>query len=73
MRGILLRSRVGSVLIEPRKSPEKIAGSDKDLDTDVFADLDKEERTKHRGTGLHGCSQHVPKLQYSPLFSIRVK
>ena len=43
MRGILFRSRVGSVLIEPRKSPEKIAGSDKGFDTDLFADLDKDE------------------------------
>ena len=43
MRRILLRSRVGSVLIEPRKSPEKIAGSDKGFDTNLFADLDKEE------------------------------
>ena len=43
MRGILLRSRVGSVLIEPRKSPEKIAGSDKGFDTNLFADLDKNE------------------------------
>ena len=42
MRGILLRSRVGSVLIEPRKSPEKIAGSDKGFDTDIFAELDKD-------------------------------
>ena len=40
---ILLQSRVGSVLIEPRKSPEKIAGSDKGLDANLFADLDKEE------------------------------
>ena len=39
----LLRSRVGSVLIEPRKSPEKITGSDKGFDTDLFADLDKDE------------------------------
>ena len=43
MNGILLRSRVGSVLIEPRKSHEKIAGSDKGFDTDLVADLDKEE------------------------------
>ena len=43
MRGILLRSRVGSVLIEPRKSPEKIAGSGKGFDADLFADLDKDE------------------------------
>ena len=43
MRGILLQSRVGSVLIEPCKSPEKIAGSDKGFDTDLFADLDKDE------------------------------
>ena len=43
MRGILLRSRVGSVLIEPRKSPEKIAGSSKGFDTDPLADLDKDE------------------------------
>ena len=43
MRGILLRSRVRSVLIEPRKSLEKIAGSDKGFDTDLFADLDKDE------------------------------
>ena len=43
MRRILLRSRVGSVLIKPCKSPEKIAGIDKGFDTDLFADLDKEE------------------------------
>ena len=43
MRGILLQSRVGSVLIEPHKSPEKTAGSDKGFDTDRFADLDKDE------------------------------
>ena len=43
MRGILFRSRVGSVLIELRKSHEKIAGSDKGFDTDLFADLDKDE------------------------------
>ena len=61
------------MLIEPRKSPEKIAGigSDKGFDTDLFADLDKDERTKQRRTGLHWCSQHVPKLQYSPSNSIR--
>ena len=34
---ILLQRRVGSVLIAPRKSPKKIAGSD------LFADLDKDE------------------------------
>ena len=71
MRRILLRSRVGPVLIEPRKSPEKTAGSDKGFDTDLFADLDKEEDQTEKM--LHGCSQHVPKLQYSPLFSIRVR
>ena len=27
------------MLIEQRKSPEKIAGSDKGFDTDLFADL----------------------------------
>ena len=43
MLGILLQSRVGPVLIEPRKSPEKIAGSDKGFDSDLFADLDKDE------------------------------
>ena len=43
MRGTLLQSRVRSVLIEPRKSLEKIAGSDKGFDTDLFADLDKDE------------------------------
>ena len=58
------------MLIEPRKSPEKIAGSDKGFDTDLFADLDQDERTKQRRTGLHECSQHVPKLQYSPSNSI---
>ena len=57
------------MLIEPRKSLEKIAGSDKGFDTDLFADLDKDE--DQRRTGLHGCSQHVPKLQYLPLNSIR--
>ena len=31
------------MLIEPRKSHEKIAGSDKGFDTDIFADLDKDE------------------------------
>ena len=31
------------MLINPRKSPEKIAGSDKGFDTDLFADLDKDE------------------------------
>ena len=41
MRGILLRSRVESVLIEPRKSPEKIAGSDKGFNTNHFTDQDK--------------------------------
>ena len=34
---------MGSVLIEPRKSPEKIACSDKGSDTNPFADLDKNE------------------------------
>ena len=43
MRGILLRSRVGSVLIEPRKPPGMKAGNDKGFDTDLFADLDKDE------------------------------
>ena len=43
MHGILLRSRVGSLLIELRKSSEMIASSDKDSDTDPFADLDKNE------------------------------
>ena len=43
MRGILLLSRVGSVLIEPRKSPEKIAGSDKGFDADLLADLGDDE------------------------------
>ena len=43
MRGILLRSRVGSVLMEPCKPPEKIAGSDKGFATSLFADLDKDE------------------------------
>ena len=33
----------GSVLIEPRKSPEMIAGSDKGFDADLFAYLDKVE------------------------------
>ena len=42
MRGILLRSRVGSVLIGPRMSLEKIAVSDEGFDTDLFADLDKD-------------------------------
>ena len=31
------------MLIEPRKSHEKIAGSDKGFDTNLFADLDKDE------------------------------
>ena len=43
MRGILLRSRVASLQIAPRKSPEMIAGSDKGSDTDSFADLDEDE------------------------------
>ena len=43
MCGISFQSRVGSVLIKPRKSPEKIAGSDKGCDTELFADLDKDE------------------------------
>ena len=43
MRGILLQSRVGSLLIEPRKSPEMKAGTDKGFDTDLFAYLDKDE------------------------------
>ena len=43
MRGILFQSRVGPLEIEPRKSPEMIAGSDKGSDTDFFADLDKNE------------------------------
>ena len=43
MHGILLRSRVGSLLIEPHRSPEKIAGSDKGSDTDPFTDQYKDE------------------------------
>ena len=44
MRGILLQSRVGSVLIEPCKSPEKIAGSDSEgFDTNLFAGLVNDE------------------------------
>ena len=31
------------MLIEPCKSPKKIAGSDKGFDTDLLADLDKDE------------------------------
>ena len=31
------------MLIEPCKSPEKIAGSDNGFDTDLLADLDKDE------------------------------
>ena len=42
MRGLLLQSRVGPVLIEPRKSLVMIAGSDKGFNTDLFADLDKD-------------------------------
>ena len=34
---------MGSVLIKPRKSHEKIAGSCKGFDTNLFADLDKDE------------------------------
>ena len=56
------------MLIEPRKSHEKIACSDKGFDTDPFADLDKDEDQTEKN---HGCSQHVPKLQYSPSNSIR--
>ena len=37
MLEILLRSRVGSLQIEPCKSPEMIAGSDEGSDTDSFA------------------------------------
>ena len=33
----------GSLLIQPRKSPKMIAGSDKGSDTDPFTDLDKDE------------------------------
>ena len=43
MRGILLQSRVGSLVIESRKPPGMKAGSDKGSDTDLFADLDKDE------------------------------
>ena len=43
MRGISLQSRVGSLLIKPRKPPEIIAGSDKGSGTNPFADLDKDE------------------------------
>ena len=43
MCGILLQSRVGSLLNELRSSPEMIAGGDKGSDTDRFADLDKDE------------------------------
>ena len=31
------------MLIEPHKSPEKIAGSDKGFDTALLTDLDKDE------------------------------
>ena len=48
MRGILLLSRVGSVLIEPHKSPEKIASSDKGFDTDLLVNLvDKDDVVVH--------------------------
>ena len=57
------------MLIEPCKSPEMIAGSDKGFDTDLLPDLNEDE--DQRRTGLHGCSQYVPKLQYSPSNSIR--
>ena len=50
-----------SLLIEPHKSPEIIAGSDKDSDANPFADLDKDEDQ---------TEVHVPKLQYSPSDSI---
>ena len=40
---ILLRSRVGSLLIKPHKPSELIASSDKGSDTYPFADLDKDE------------------------------
>ena len=43
MREILPQSKVGQLQIEPCKSPEMIAGSDKGSDTDPFADLDKDE------------------------------
>ena len=43
MRGILLQSRVGSLLIESRKPPGMKAGIDKGSDTDPFTDLDKDE------------------------------
>ena len=33
----------GSLLIEPCKPPEMIAGSDKGSDSDPFAELDKDE------------------------------
>ena len=42
MRGILLQSMVGSLLIESHKPPGMKAGSDKGSDTDPFT-LDKDE------------------------------
>ena len=48
MLGILLRSRVGSQQIEPRKSPEMIAGSDKGSDRDLFADLVRQGQGPNR-------------------------
>ena len=78
MGGILLRSRVGSVLIKPRKSHEKIAGSDKGFDTDLFADLDKNEDQieKNWAPWLQSAWAKASVFaleQYSPLFSIRVR
>ena len=43
MPEILLQSRVESLLIEPCKPSEMIAGSGKGSDTDPFADLDKDK------------------------------
>ena len=43
MHGILLQSRVGSLLIKTHQPPGMKAGSDKVSDTDPFTDLDKDE------------------------------
>ena len=46
------------MLIEPCKSPEKIAGSDKGFDTDLFTDLDKDEDQTEKN-----CVPHDQRIQ----------
>ena len=79
MHGILLRSRVGSVLIKPRKSLDKIAGSDKGFEyTHLFVDLDEDEDQTEKNWAPWVQSACAKALvfaleQYSPLFSFRVR